>query len=235
MTNEKIAAQPQVCVAAKPLIHIRFVGDRMNISWSIMLILCFIVSFGIACITVNAQTQKGPSHIVTRIIPPFVMEQDGRLTGFSVDLWHSIADRLGWSSNLTVTPGVTELLDFVRTGKADIGIAAVSITAERERTFDFSQPMFDSGLHILVRSSEGNRSSIIDILTTLLAQGMLKFMLWVLGVVLVLAHIVWIIERHKEDGIVPHNYWQAWGKLYGGPQQRWQPRPMKCPTPVGDE
>jgi polar amino acid transport system substrate-binding protein len=141
-----------------------------------------------------------------------VIEDGGRLTGFSVDLWHSIADRLGVPSRFVVTRGVTDLLEAVRSGRADVGIAAVSITADRERSFDFSQPMFDSGLQILVRSGGRTRSSVFGVLGSLLAQGLLSLLAWMLVVVVIVAHVVWLIERHKERGIVPHAYWPGMGK-----------------------
>src|SRR5437762_14091194 len=76
--------------------------------------------------------QKPPQRlrIATRIVPPFVQEQDGRLTGFSIELWHAIALQMGIDGDLNPYPSVGDLLAAVKSGKADLGIAAVSITAE---------------------------------------------------------------------------------------------------------
>ena len=41
-------------------------------------------------------------------------------------------------------------------GKADVGIAAISITAAREKQFEFSQPILNSGLQIMLRSQDQN-------------------------------------------------------------------------------
>jgi polar amino acid transport system substrate-binding protein len=51
-----------------------------------------------------------------------------------------------------VAPDVGVLLDDVRSGKADAGIAAVSITVARQKEFDFSEPILHAGLQIMVRS-----------------------------------------------------------------------------------
>ena len=40
----------------------------------------------------------------------------------------------------------------LRSRKADVGVGAVSITSAREREFDFSQPILNAGLQIMVRS-----------------------------------------------------------------------------------
>ena len=47
---------------------------------------------------------------------------------------------------------------------ADLAIAAISITAERERRFDFSQPMFDAGLQILVSSDKSSTGALAGLL-----------------------------------------------------------------------
>src|SRR5882724_7672569 len=43
----------------------------------------------------SAQEQSDAAlRVTTRIVPPLVVEQNGALTGFSIDLWTSIAERL---------------------------------------------------------------------------------------------------------------------------------------------
>jgi len=53
-------------------------------------------------------------------------------------------------------PDVKELLSAVEDGRADLGIAAISITSERENRLDFSQPIMNAGMQILVRGTAGN-------------------------------------------------------------------------------
>ena len=55
-----------------------------------------------------------------------------------------------------VAPDVGALLEEVRSGKADFGIAAIAITPEREEQFDFSEPILNAGLQIMVRSQDPN-------------------------------------------------------------------------------
>ena len=81
----------------------------------------------------------------------FVVEQKDALGGFSIELWNDIAERIGVKTAYQVTPDVPALLEAVRTGKADLGVAAISITSEREIEFDFSQPILNAGLQIMLR------------------------------------------------------------------------------------
>src|SRR5262249_6481039 len=96
-----------------------------------------------------------PVRVATRIVAPFVFEEEGKLAGFSIDLWRSIAAELMLESEFSISRSVQELLSNIESEKSDVGIAAISITAERSKSLDFSQPMFDSGLQILVRSQAG--------------------------------------------------------------------------------
>src|SRR5882672_3525164 len=87
-----------------------------------------------------------PLRVSTRLIPPFVVTEKDQLTGFSIELWRGIAAQTGIQSEFSVQTTLPDMLGEVKSGKADLGIAAVSITAKREEEYDFSQPIFESGL-----------------------------------------------------------------------------------------
>ena len=86
----------------------------------------------------TAQVQPREVKIVTRVLPPMVIERDNALTGFSMDLMSEIASRLKLKVSYTIAPDVRALLEEVRSGRVELGISAVSITAAREAEFDFS-------------------------------------------------------------------------------------------------
>jgi ABC-type amino acid transport substrate-binding protein len=99
-----------------------------------------------------AQGKTRELRVETRMAPPFVVTTQGQLSGFSIDLWNSIARHMKARTKYHVAPDVVALLHEVRAGRADAGIAAVSITAEREKEFEFSAPILQAGLQIMVRS-----------------------------------------------------------------------------------
>ena len=86
-----------------------------------------------------AQPSKENLAVATRLVRPFVFEEKGKLTGFSVELWQEIAKQINAKTEFTVKPTVRELLDSVKSQEVALGIAAISITAERELEVDFSQ------------------------------------------------------------------------------------------------
>lgn len=58
-----------------------------------------------------ASAKDAPSEIraAVMIVPPIAMEQNGSLTGFSVDLWNAIAVRLKLKTNYQVEPDVSSM------------------------------------------------------------------------------------------------------------------------------
>lgn len=148
-------------------------------------------------------------RVVTRVLPPMVVERQGALTGFSIDLWNEISDRIKLKTSYHVAPDVGSLLADVRGGKAELGIAAVSITAAREAEFDFSQPIMNAGLQIMVHGSGvgGDSNPLKDLLSLLFSWTSLAWLGIAAMLVLIPAHIVWWIERDQPEGLIPtRNY-----------------------------
>jgi polar amino acid transport system substrate-binding protein len=144
-------------------------------------------------------------RVATRAVPPLVQKDNGRLTGFSIDLWNALADRLGAKTDFVEMPDINSLLNSVHDGKADLGISAISITAERDRSFDFSQPMLAAGLQILVRgkSDQGTPNPLQGFMR-LIFSPMILVWLGIVGILIVVpAHIVWFLERQRPDGLIP--------------------------------
>ena len=120
-----------------------------------------IASLFLCLLTTNvlAHTRPESLRVATRLVKPFVFEENGQLTGFSVELWNEIAKQINVKTDFVVKPTVKELLASINTQEAQLGIAAISITAEREMQWDFSQPMFDAGLQILVSAQTSAEKS----------------------------------------------------------------------------
>ena len=91
-----------------------------------------LAAFAVPVPTAEAQTPVARSlvKVSTRIVRPFVMRDErGNLTGFSTDLWNAIARDIGATTEFVVTDSVQGILSDVASGKTDLGIAAISITA----------------------------------------------------------------------------------------------------------
>jgi len=145
-------------------------------------------------------------RVVTRVLPPLVVEQQGgALTGFSIELWNKIAERLQLKPTFHIAPDVRALLADVRSDKADVGVAAISITSAREAEFDFSQPILNAGLQIMVRGKgqDADSNPLWDLLGLLFSPTILVWLGIALVLIVVPAHLVWYLERRQKDGIIP--------------------------------
>ncbi len=137
--------------------------------------------------------------VATRVLPPFIIEDGGNFSGFSADLWQELARRARVEFTWKKTSNVKEILAAVETGAAQVGIAAISITAAREQQFDFSQPMFESGLQVMVQNEAEDDFSMRKILG-FFTRGAMPYLLGLLALLIIVpGHMVWFAERrHKE-------------------------------------
>ena len=72
--------------------------------------------------------------------PPFNYKDDGdKLTGFEVELGQMLANELDVRADFVVTDS-SDLLSGVESGKYDVAINHIAMTAELKDRFDFSQP-----------------------------------------------------------------------------------------------
>jgi polar amino acid transport system substrate-binding protein len=140
----------------------------------------------------------------TRILPPFVVEDKGKLSGFSIELWNKIAEKIQVKSDFQAAKSIDDLLNLVDNRSVDVGVAAISVTADREKKFDFSQPIFDSGLQILVKA-KGTSNPIGAFIGSLFSPSMLQLFGIMLLIVLIPAHIIWLLERNHAGGFLENS------------------------------
>jgi polar amino acid transport system substrate-binding protein len=168
--------------------------------------------------------------VATRILPPFVIEGQVGLEGFSVDLWKELASRSAVAFNWKKTENVKAILATVESGEAQVGLAAISITAAREQKFDFSQPMFESGLQVMVSTREEGGFSLRQILGYF-TRGAMPYLLGVLAMlILVPGHIMWWAERKHAEPAFSKDYVpgifqaMAWALSAAAGQQNGDPK-----------
>jgi len=152
-----------------------------------------------------AQPREATFQVATRLVKPFVFKEGGQLTGFSIELWQEISRQMNMKSEFLMKPTVQALIKSIETKEADLGIAAISITAERDAEFDFSQPMFDAGLQILIPASGSEGSMMAGIIAAVFNSSFLPILGLVLLTVVVTGHLVWFFERRRPNGMLSSN------------------------------
>ncbi|NWA01189.1 transporter substrate-binding domain-containing protein [Pseudomonas gingeri] len=84
---------------------------------------------------------------------PFSFKEDGRLTGFEVELGELLARELEVNPSF-ITTDAADLLQGVESGKYDIAINHIALTPELKDRFDFSEPYSYTSAQLIVRKEE---------------------------------------------------------------------------------
>ncbi len=94
--------------------------------------------------------------------PPFEFEENGEKVGFDMDIIKAIGEVQGYEVEIKYQP-FDSLITALQSGHIDCAASGMSITPERLEAIDFSDPYFDAGLIIAVRSDENNINDIEDL------------------------------------------------------------------------
>jgi len=169
-------------------------------------LLCALLALHVNAPKALAQDTNGQPDralkVAVRIVPPFVFKEANSLTGFSTELWYALGRELNIKTEFVEKANVPDLLDEVKSGRADLAIAAISITSEREKAFDFSQPMFDAGLQIMVPSNRSQDSSIIPAMLALFtSKAFQELALMMLVLAILPVPLVWLFERKNPEAL----------------------------------
>ncbi|WP_417255187.1 glutamine ABC transporter substrate-binding protein GlnH [Celeribacter sp.] len=80
---------------------------------------------------------------------PFEFKQDGKYTGFDIEMWETIAADLGMEYELRPMD-FSGIIPALQTGQVDVALAGITIKPEREEVIDFSDGYYDSGFRMMV-------------------------------------------------------------------------------------
>lgn len=172
------------------------------------------VLFAEAALAQPAAAPAGTALVVaTMPTAPFVMPKSEPLAGFSIDLWQEIARRMGVTTTWKMAADGQELLRMVQRGEADVGVAAIALTPERDAIVDFSHPYFDAGLQIMVRAQTdgGFEAALASVPWSAIGRLSAAFAV----IIFLLANILWLVER-RHNGEFRKGYWRGIGEgLWG--------------------
>jgi polar amino acid transport system substrate-binding protein len=89
--------------------------------------------------------------------PPFEQGKPGNYTGFDIELMEAIAEKIGRKAEFQDTSFETIFRDVAQ-GKFEAVISAATITEEREKAVDFSNPYYLSEQAVLVKEGSDVKS-----------------------------------------------------------------------------
>ena len=104
---------------------------------------------------------KGGKLTICTHLPyePFQYTEGGKIVGFDVDVIKIAADANDLETKvIDISLETIESGEALNTGKCDVAAAGMTITDEREKVMDFSDPYFDATQALLARRARASRS-----------------------------------------------------------------------------
>ncbi len=191
--------------------------------------------FILICLTFTVLSQQSQAQsltVSTVTRPPFSYVEDGAEVGFSMDLLRALAEALNWEYEIERVDGFGEMLLKVQEGAADLAIANISITATRETQMDFSQPIFEAGLQIMIPSDAARSPSLLQ---ALLSRELFIAIGLAFAILLGGGMLMWVFERRSQpyfdrklDEAWFPSFWWALNLVVNGGFEERMPR-----TPFG--
>lgn len=138
--------------------------------------------------------------IGTKEAAPFAIKKsDGSWSGISIKLWKQIADELDIKYEFREMNTLKDLLNGIQERSLDVGVAALTVTAKREKVLDFTHPFHVSGLGIAVHSQE--KKSLLHVFSPLLTMTFLKIVILLGTLLFIVGLFIWLFEhkRNKEQ------------------------------------
>jgi polar amino acid transport system substrate-binding protein len=202
--------------------------DALGISFAMKLFAAVALAIMTILSVANTATAQVGDTLVFATVdrPPFAMleTQSGLPEGFSIDLMRAIADDLGAEVAFAPAESFSAMLDAVKTNAVDGAIANISITAAREVEMDFSQPIFESGIQILMPKEGTTLGRVGGLLTREIGTAILI----ALGLLFGGGMLMWLFERNHQpyfdrpakDALFPSFWWALNLVVNGGFEER---------------
>ncbi|UCD80639.1 MAG: transporter substrate-binding domain-containing protein [Desulfobacterales bacterium] len=130
---------------------------------------------------------------------PFVILSTREPAGMSIDLWQTLARGLNLDFEYVQCKGVADKLKRLKEGSVDIAIGGITITEGREEVFDFTHPVFHTGLDILIPSAE--RPSLLGLVSSLFKGHKIYVLFGLLILIIVAGNVIWLVERSTKRRI----------------------------------
>lgn len=130
-----------------------------------------------------------------KVAPPFVIEKNDKYSGLAIDLWQEAAADHGWKYGYKQYD-LDGLLNAVQHDDVDVGLGAITATADREKRMDFTHTITSSGLGVAVRNQGG--SGWLAVIQALASAAFLKVIGTLAVLLLIVGVLAWAFE-HKRN------------------------------------
>ena len=106
--------------------------------------------------------QKEFHYAMSGLYKPFNFKEDGKLKGFDVEIGEALAEKMGMKPVAVTNPWET-LIQGLQAKKYDAIIGSMTITEERLKSVNFTNPYYRSGAQIFVAENNQDISGPVDL------------------------------------------------------------------------
>ncbi len=138
---------------------------------------------------------------------PLVISSNNKYSGFEVELWEIIANKLNLKF-IYKEFDFKKLLSAVKNKKIDVAFSGITRTKKREELVGFSYFTLRSGLAILI--NEGSKVSFLGTLKSLFLNNfkkVLKFLLIFFSFIFLISNVFWYFEKNLPTIDIDTSYW----------------------------
>jgi glutamine transport system substrate-binding protein len=115
----------------------------------------------VGCCAGNVFAEKLVVATDTNFKPFSFKAASGEYTGFDVEMWAALAQRIGLDYQLQPMD-FNGIIPGLQSGTIDVAVAGMSIKAAREEVVDFAYPYYKAGIVALVRADNDDIKSMED-------------------------------------------------------------------------
>lgn len=128
----------------------------------ILILTALLAACGTAEETSGSEEGKVYKVGIDTTYPPFEFEEGGEYKGIDIDIINAIAENQGIEIELSPMD-FGGIIPAMQADQLDIAIAGMSITDDRKKVVDFSEPYFDAGLTLVIKDDNVEITSLDDL------------------------------------------------------------------------
>ena len=164
-----------------------------------------------SCFSLRAEGEKLSVGVTDS--PPFIIIEDGEISGLTIDLWDNISDSLGIDYHFVQTT-YNDVMTNIYEGAVNISIAPMAINSSHADSTFFSQPFYITTMCVAVENHY--ESGFVTIVKNLFSLSFLKTIGLLLFINFGIGVLIWLAERNenpafsdKLNGIID-GFWWSW-------------------------
>ncbi|HKL03676.1 MAG TPA: transporter substrate-binding domain-containing protein [Cryomorphaceae bacterium] len=158
--------------------------------------------------TSSAESAPKTLKVGYKISEPFTILDGEEVSGLSVQLWHRIAQELGTEYEYVKYPNLDALFAGLNNGEVDISINPLTVTRERLKIVEFTQPFFITTLAIAVPNNKEN--AILSFAKGFFSWQFFTAIGFLALVILVFGLVTWFFERKHNSEEFPNSLAGLW-------------------------